>query len=222
MEQIEGPVGNDEYRRALATVRFAKNVFLWLIFLALVIQFSGFVLVRFAGAIEVAVPATQPATAPAAGAADNAWETVYEWVLPATKFIALAAGMLLVLTLLLAVKLALVGRTGGVSGFLSAFFWSLLLWVFLIPWQQALAGSTFACGALYNLNDLLAETARIKAEDAGFLRQVVYYLRFMAYPVFVFLLWLLVHAKFTRGYRRVTLGVEKADISGPEMPANRM
>lgn len=217
MEQIEGPAGGDEFRRALATTRFAKNVFMWLIFLALVIQFSGFVLVRFVGAIEVGAPAapatTQPATAPTPEEAGDAWRTVYDWALPATKFIALAVGMLLVLTLLLAVKLSLLGRTGGTDGFLTAFFWSLLLWVCLIPWQQALADSSLVCGSLYNLGDLLDATAEVKAKDAGFFTHVLYYLRFVAYPVLAFLLWLLVHTKFARGYRRVTLGVERAEAS---------
>jgi Na+-transporting methylmalonyl-CoA/oxaloacetate decarboxylase gamma subunit len=222
MEQIQGPVESDEFRGALATARFAKNVFMWLIFLALVIQFSGFVAVR-SGAIEPAEPAaTQPATAPAAETQDNAWHAVYGWALPTTKFIALAAGMLLALTLLLSVKLSLLGRTGGVDGFLGAFFWSLVLWVFLIPWQQALAGSSFACGALYNLGELQDETRRVTAEDASFFQRVLYYLRFIAYPVLVFLLWLLVHAKFARGYRRVTLGVQKAEVSGLEVPGEKM
>ena len=230
MEQFEAPAGNNEFRRALATARFAKNVFMWLIFLALVIQFSGFVLVRFVGAIKAEEPAPPAATRPAvtqpaaAAAAENpgAWRTVYEWALPTTKFTALAAGMLLVLALLLSVKLSLVGRTGGVDGFLSAFFWSLVLWVFLIPWQQALPGTSFACGALYNLGDLLEQTRKATAEGASFFRHVVYYLRFVAYPVLVILLWLLVHAKFARGYRRVSLGVQKAEISDINVTGSKM
>jgi len=217
MEQIDDPSGTNEYRTALATARYAKSLFLGLIFLALVIQLSAFVLVRFAGAFGPAA-GVAAATAPAGGepsanapAAETLRE-VYLWALPITKFVALAAGMLLALTVLLAVKISLVGRTGGVAGFLSAFFWSLLLWVFLIPWQQVLPGSSMLAGVTYNLGDLLSATADATAEGARWSTIVLYFLRFLAYPAGVFILWLAVQRKFARGYRRACLQVAEVDV----------
>ena len=227
MEQIDSPSGPNEYRGALATARYAKNLFLWLIFLAIVIQLSAFVMVRFAkvfgplaagaSAATATAPATAPSTqaAPANTAAAETWQEVYLWALPITKFVALAAGMLLVLTLLLSVKIALVGRTGGVAGFLGAFFWSLLLWVFLIPWQQVLPGSNMLAGVAYNLGDLLDATAEATTERAGGLTVVLYYARFLGYPIFVFILWLLVQRKYVRGYRQACLRVAPVEVEGP-------
>ena len=222
MQQIDSPAGTNEYRAALATARYAKTVFLWLIFLALVIQVSAVVMVRFGGVsgpadqtkgdADVKAPATKPADEDATAA--ETWRTVYAWVLPTAKFVLLAAGMLLVLTLLLAVKLSLMGQTGGVSGFLSAFFWSLLLWVFLIPWQQALPGSTLLAGVGHNLGDLLDATTKATAEDASLMTAVLYYLRFLAYPALVFVLWLVVQRKFARGYRQGCLDVAAVDVGG--------
>jgi hypothetical protein len=201
-----------------------------LIFLSLVIQLSAFVMVRCAGvfgrpeqaqaaAADQAAPTTEtaPATRPAeAGStAAETWEAVYMWALPVSKFVALAAGMLLVLTLLLSVELALVGRTGGVAGFLSAFFWSLLLWVFLIPWQQALPGSRLLTGVTFNLGDLLSATAESTADDASVTAVVLYFLRFLVYPIFVFFLWLVVQRKYARGYRQACLDVSAMNAPEP-------
>ena len=228
MEQIDSPAGSDEYRSALCTTRCAKNVFWGLILLALAVQLSGFVLARFTKLMEPGrtqavsedqkAAATQPAakaektkTGQAAESA-NIWKAVYGWALPATKFVALAAGMLLVLTVLLSVKLALVGRTGGVGGMLGAFFCSLLLWVFLIPWQQVLPGSSVVCGALYNLGDLLEATREVTAGKASTGAQVLYYLRFAAYPVLAAVLSVVVHVKFSRGYRQACLNVQQLEV----------
>lgn len=209
MEQVRTHIAEDQYHAAFGTVRAAKNWFWWLILAAIVIQIVCFVLVCFAGVIDQAADVAPLAAADKdnAGAA-HVWYNILAWVLPATKFIGLAAGMLLVLTLMFAVKLTLLGRSGGVDGFISAFFWSLLLWVFLIPWQQVLHGA-LACGVLYNLGDLVRQYrfAVCNGQDASWLLKALYYVRFLAYPVFVILLLLAVQAKFARGYQRMTLGV---------------
>jgi len=218
MEQLRTHVAGDQYQEAFASVRAAKNWFWWLILAAVVIQIAGFILVRYGGVIDEAPAVTEPAgakvapaTAPAAdeqAQSANVWYQTLNWILPATKFIALAAGMLLILTTMFSVKLALLGRTGGVGGFMGAFFWSILLWVFLIPWQQALHTSV-AAGALFNLGELVARTRPIiwDGEEASALERVFYYVRFLAYPLFVIVLQLIVQAKFARGYRRTTVGV---------------
>ncbi len=219
MEQLRTHVAGDQYQEAFASVRAAKIWFWWLILAAVVIQITGFILVRYAGVIDKAPAVTQaaepkaapPAIAPAAdeqAEAADMWYQTLNWILPATKFIALAAGMLLILTTMFSVKLSLLGRTGGVAGFMGAFFWSILLWVFLIPWQQALHTSV-ATGALFNIGELIEKTRPILwgGEPASALERMFYYVRFLAYPLFVILLQLIVQAKFARGYRRMTVSV---------------
>ncbi len=227
MEPVRAPLENEEYPAALVTVRRAKNCLWWLIVLSLVVQMVAFVSVRYIGVIDDApgiapAKASQVATAPAEVPDDKAavtawiWYRALQWALPATKFIATAAGVLLVLTMLTAVQLSLVGRTGGVAGFVSGFFWSLLLLVFLVPWQQII-NSTYACGALYNLGDLIDQTRQIiwGAKDVSLVKQIFYYDRFIGYPVFVLLMCLVVQTKFARGWRRTGIGAMQADLRAP-------
>ena len=228
MEQFGSPQGGDEYSRAFASVRAAKNWFWCLILAALVIQSVAFVLVRFTDVIDLdklaegAKPAAKvapaepagkkPASAPAATAKsaddDNTWALVLKWALPVSKFLALGAATLLALALLFAANISLVGRATGVAGYVSAFFWSLLLWLFLVPWQQALPESAILCGATYNFGELTSQTRLVSGPSVAWDEQLFYYSRFVAYPAFVLLLWLVVQVKFRQGYRRMTLGVE--------------
>ena len=131
------------------------------------------------------------------------WHGVLRWSLPAAKFVAMASGMLLVLTLLFAVGLSLVGKLGGTAGLISAFFWSLILFMMVIPWQQVLGKTELACGALYNLGELL-ERRRTWGAAGDSTNDLFYYGRFVAYPGVALLIWLIVHVKFTRGAMRMT------------------
>ncbi len=237
MEQISTPIENEEYYAALTAVRRAKNCLWWVIALSIIIQLAAFVSVRFVGVVDdapqlagVAQAGDERATTAPATALDDKtaaaawmWHQALNWVLPATKFIAMAAGILLVLTMLMAVQMSLVGRTGGAAGFTSGFFWSLLLLVFLVPWQQ-IVNSTFACGALYNFGDLIDWTAQVtwNAKDVSLTKQIFYYDRFIGYPVFVLLLCLAVQVKFACGWRQADIGVIKADLDKPVNQNDRL
>ena len=140
---------------------------------------------------------------PVAASRAEKWRSALGWALPAAKFVATVSGMLLALTILFAVGLSLVGRLGGTAGLMSAFFWSLVLFMMVVPWQQVLAKSTLACGALYNLGDLLAGRARWAGPDATWQRSALFYGRFVAYPSVALLVWLIVHVKFVRGTNRM-------------------
>ncbi len=203
-----------EYYDAFRSVRCAKNLFWGLIAVALVVQLVSFVLVNFVGVLDGLYSgccASCPVATRGVNFADNSaqqWRDVFYWVLPGSKFMALASAMLLSLTLLLAVKLSLVGRLGGIAGLISAFFWSLILLAIVTPWQQVIHGS-FASGALYNLDELLLSTAKVRsawgAKDVSALTWIVFYARFLAFPVVAVLVWLDVASKFSRGYRNMNL-----------------
>jgi hypothetical protein len=185
-----------EYAEAFDSVRLAKNIFWLLIAAAIVVQLASFVLVQFVGVVEGAnqIPGTDEPVASATG-----WYHALHWVLPAVKFIALASGLLLVLTLMFAVKLSLLERMGGVAGLMSAFFWSLVLFVLVVPWQDVLVDS-FASGALYSLGDLVASRNQMDHQWGG---TILHYARFVAYPVVTVLVWVVVQLKFARGYRQI-------------------
>lgn len=155
-----------------------------------------------AGAAAVA---TAPALGPVATLSKaQKWEVALRWSLPGAKFVAMVAAMLLVITLLFAVGLSLVGKLGGMAGLISAFFWSLILFAMVMPWQQVLTKSSLACGALYNLGELQVARRQVAAAgSAGWQEPLLYYARFVAYPVVALLVWLIVHVKFARACMRM-------------------
>lgn len=131
------------------------------------------------------------------------WRIALRWSLPAAKFVAMVTALLLTLTILFAVGLSLVGRLGGMAGLISAFFWSLILFVMVVPWQQVLVNRTLACGALFNLGELLAGRAEWGGAEATGPATTLYYGRFAVYPGAALLIWLIVHVKFVRASMRM-------------------
>ena len=266
MEQLNSTSGgHSSFTEALTTVRCAKNVFLTLLILSLLIQLTGFVMVRFTKLVAepalalVAEPAakpnqvqsaatasapaeattmaaattSEPATAPAPAATTahksvwhkagsspctdgyKTWYHVFRWLLPATMFLALISGALLLLTLLLAVKLALLARTPGVEGYLSSFFWAMLLWVLLIPWQQMLDGHfpSFLYGATFNLDELLRQTRTLFWEgNQDIVESLAYYVRFMFYPILALAIALYAQSRYALGLRRMNVAASQAEI----------
>ncbi len=221
MQRLNNTVADDELGQALATIRCAKNLFWWLIVLAILVQLTAFVMVHFVGFLDAPAAASQPTSQPVANQTAKTFEIVLGWALPAGRFIALVLCLLLVLTLLLAVKLALHGQTGGVAGFLSAFFWSLVLLMVLIPWQQVLPGSTFVSGATHNLGELLGARAEAAAADASLATVVLYYAKFLAFPALALALLVIVCRKFSRGYR-AACGVEIKPLDVVLEPTEKM
>jgi len=205
-----------EYAEAFRSTRAAKSVFWWLVGLSILIQLLSFAAVQFFGVIdrasEIAGSTAQPTTAPSswlAGLMDpNAWYYALQWALPATRFCAMVSAILLAISILLAVKLSLLGRLGGVAGMTSAFFWSLILLAILTPWQRVLGGQ-LVCGAMFNLGELIEAARKVKtawgATDVSLLDTTIYYARFLAYPIVALLVWLIVQAKFARGRHLVQM-----------------
>ncbi|GAH70287.1 unnamed protein product, partial [marine sediment metagenome] len=220
--------GPSEYADALRSARLAKNIFWWAILVMIAVQLFGFCMVRFVGVIDAAPQLAtndrifvkdtyeQPAQDRA-----RAWYDVLHWLMPASKFLALATALLLSLSLLFAVKLSLLGRLGGVAGLVGAFFWSLVLLALVIPWQQVPRESSFASGALCNLGYLNRWTKDVQpswgAENVPWLTYVLYYARFIALPVVTVLVALIVQGKFARGFRRTSLQAGGAMLTVSEV-----
>ena len=229
MQQIQYEMRPGEYADAMRSARGVRMALWLGCGAAIFVQVAAFLLVEYGGvlgpagaggrrgAAASATAATRPAGAAAAarpttaGAARGAaaaaaapaaeapsaeqWKAVLSWLLPACKFGGLVLAFLLTATLWLAVLLSLVGRLGGIGGLVGALFWSLLLLAMLVPWQNVLPGSSLACGALFNLGDLLS--ARAAAE--GWTSRLVYFGRFLAYPLAAAAVWLIVHLRFGAG-----------------------
>jgi len=227
----DNPTTPMQFCDALQCLSRAKSLLALLLVLCLAVQIASFVLVDFVGVTEgaakmpsaTAAPAepdgqaeadadadaeiaeAAPAEPQAANAAADTWFEVISVALASTKFVALVSAGLLMLTLMFAVKISLIGGIGATAGFLGAFFWSLFLLAMLVPWQQTI-GSALASGATFNMSQLLSRVWGVGAglgeeATAGFLRQGIYYARFLAYPILTLLVEVLVLVKFARGLR---------------------
>lgn len=241
MSRVEYQAELAEYADAFRTTRLAKNVFAWIVFAAILVQIAGFVLVHFVGVLDASAGedpgrvalATRPTDADEADAtppeapADTAegvalWYNVLLWALPATKFFGLVAVILLALALMFAVKIALQGGFAGVAALVSAFFWSLILLAMLTPWQQVF-NTTVVTGALYNYGELKLHASALRESwgggaSANTMDWIVYYARFLAYPVVALLVWLVIMVRFGGGCRRALQSTETAQAGG-ERPA---
>jgi len=195
MESLQGENRPLEYADAFRSVRAGKNLFLCVVGAIIVIQLAAFVLVEFVRVLE---PLNQP----------DPWRRTLVWVLPATKFLGPVACMVLVLMLLFAVKLSLIGRLGGAAGLIGALLWSVILLAALLPWKRMFAG-TLGCGALYGMGDLDRWMARVRpaagSKIPGALTWILYYVRFIGYPVVALAVWVLVQVKFAGGYKKMNI-----------------
>jgi hypothetical protein len=214
MTQLEIQSASSEYLGALRSVRLAKTVAWLVILLALATQATSFVLAICTSDLDAgatpgaAAPAatarSQPASAPAVYDVDL--HRVAGSLLPITKFAGLAAALALAVLLLAAMQISLAGHLGGAKGFSSAFVWSIVLLLTLVPWQEFFAGMLGA-GVLVDFSELQAAVTLAKPDwIAGKLTAapaVAYMCRFFAYPFIVLLFWIIVGLRFAQGMRAV-------------------
>jgi hypothetical protein len=138
------------------------------------------------------------------------------WGLALTKLAALILSVLLMMTFMFAAQVSLVGQLGATAGFLSAFCWSMFIVVLLVPWQQV--GSAMACGATFNFGQWLAQARVVRAnwgaaqQDIG--ATVVYYIRFLLYPIVTLVIVMIAGARFGAGYRPIRLNQKMAATMG--------
>ena len=93
------------------------------------------------------------------------------------------AGLLYCLTILLSLKISLVGRLGGMNHISRAFFLSLVMLILLLPWQRIFGGVVL--GAIYSPCELVNWSS---AENPGIFGIILYYLRFSGYWLLILLL----------------------------------
>jgi hypothetical protein len=124
--------------------------------------------------------------------------------------------ILMSLTLVFTTLVMLNGRTVGVSREVSAFFWSLILLLLLIPWQAILNHPTFAGGpfhvpgVLYTWAELEANGEQFQEGRADWLGWV----RFVVWPVAALFVLFVVQAKARRGVKEA-LGEDLAVMDEP-------
>jgi hypothetical protein len=128
------------------------------------------------GEIEKPRPAT----------ADSLFGITFEHLAMAICFIdavLILAATLYCLTILMALKVSLVGRLGGINHVCRAFFLSLIMLVLLLPWQKVFSG--IVIGAIYTPHELVKW---FSADTSTIFEIVLYYLRFSGYWLLILLL----------------------------------
>lgn len=237
MTLIPSTAASAVYHDALTTARFWRNVCFFILFLAIAGQLALLFTARYTNYIPVdgasgqmnvepaapAEPATQPDEVD-----ESAVEDAVERVMPSTDrelkhwihaalyaslWGALIFSILMSLTLLFTTLVMLNGRTIGVAKEVSAFFWSLVLILLLVPWQWILNHPTIAGGAFHLPGVLytwpeLDQGARFGNAD------IMGWARFVIWPVFALLVLFMVQARARRGVREA-LGEDLQMIEEP-------
>jgi hypothetical protein len=104
------------------------------------------------------------------------------WLIRFSDFILIVAAILYCLTLVFILKISLIGRLGGINHITRAFFLSLFMLVFMLPWQRFFDG--VIVGAIFTPAELL-EAYNNQAQRNNIILEALYYCRYM-------LLWLIV------------------------------
>ena len=107
------------------------------------------------------------------------------------NFIVIIATSMYSLTLLVSIKISLVGRLGGINHICRAFFRSLFAFVLLMPWQLSTDG--VVTGAVFTPDELFSPSGLIN--EPTWLGHTFYYLRFTGLWAVVFIL--LIAAQFS-------------------------
>jgi len=124
------------------------------------------------------------------------------WLVRFLNAVLILTATLYCLTMLLALKVSLIGRLGGINHICRAFFISLVMLVLLLPWQSA-----FGCvikGAMYTPCELKA----CPAETSGIFGSILYYLRFTGYWLLIMLLLILSHVRSCRWTKAILRRLE--------------
>jgi len=198
-----------DYADAIMTARRAKNTLFLLLLLILLAQLALFFLGRndvvniegngtVAMGVEVSSAATKPTTADSSTVRFRTRD-VLEYLVGVTAFLGIALTLVLAVVLLLIVKIMLVGRLIGVSRLTSAFIWTVVLATLLFPWQAFWADYDFKLpGALYTWNELVARVKQQPHRDAA----VLFWARFVAFPVLALIILLAIQIKSRRGLQQ--------------------
>jgi len=202
-----------DYADALLTARRSKNVIALLLLLLVLLQLAVFLSLKFwigpegvEKLLAVGSPATQVvAELTTKPASPPPLVDLFKYVSSASMLLGLILSVLLSLSLLLIAHIMLVGRLIGVSSVISSVVLSLLLMLILFPWQtllvtQNLSNGNFVFpGVFYSWSEV---AARAHSTPANALEQVLYWARFVGWPMLAILLVLRIQIRSGRGLRQ--------------------
>jgi len=201
MNQNNPAQGSNDYLKACSSTRWAKNLFILVILLALLVHLGTYVVVGHTDLLK-------PPKDPNSSKMDTIRQIVkvIEISQPLAKSLGLVAAVLLVITMKFAANLSLADRLGGAGGFVSGFFWSLILLAGFIPWQH-FESVDMIYGCIPTLEELgkgLDAIGKLgSTKDPENKTLILHYLRFVAYPAVMLLVAFVVQFKFAGGYSKL-------------------
>jgi hypothetical protein len=207
MSGVPGLATAADYSEAMAVARRAKSVIALLLLLMLVVQLTLFFLIRY-DVIPVGPGAAAAATQPADAESARKLGDVMHYVTGLTILGGIGLGILLALVLSLINHIMLVGRLIGVGKVTSSLIWTLVLIVFLFPWQtfmnnDSLTNGDFRIpGVLWTWGELMARVDFPESWTGDtFASTLLSWFRFAGAPVIAAILVLIVQLKSNRGIK---------------------
>jgi hypothetical protein len=216
-----------DYAEALLVARRAKNALVGFLALVIVVQIA-LAAMKLGGVMPEAFRApaettqlaavAQPATAPAEG--NLRWAPVFQYAVELTHFAGTVLVIALALVLLLIANIMLVARLIGVGQSTSAFAWSILLVILLLPWQgfwpsaDPVAAGFRVPGVLYIWSELVHLHGEQFMSDGAVLR----WARWVAFPLVAVILLLTIQLKSRRGLRKALGEDQEVRSDFPEAP----
>jgi hypothetical protein len=116
------------------------------------------------------------------------------WLIRVCNYVLIFAVVLYCLTLLFCLKISLLARLGGINHVSRAFLLSLIVLVFVLPWQKFFGG--IATGLIYTPKELIDAHTNIQGSKIPNI--ALYYLRFCGLWVFVFIMLFLAQSRSIR------------------------
>jgi hypothetical protein len=184
-----------DYADAMLTARKAKNTLFILLLLMILAELGLFFFARYGGDISGADAPNQMV----ATMIDK-----LKYVIGGIGFLGVIVPPVLSVVLLLILQIMLIGRLIGVSKLVKAFIWSVVLGLLLFPWQAILINQTFTSpdfkipGVLFTWAEMLA---RAKDHPVGPVPNILFWGRFVGFPVLALLILLLIQGNSSRGLR---------------------
>jgi hypothetical protein len=194
-----------DYADALTTARRARSVLVILISVMLLFQIGVFFAARF----KIQVDAV------------NAGTDALKYAVGLTNFLGVVLPIILAFVLFLIVEVMLIARLLGIGRLVWGFIACLVLAALLFPWQAFLMNQTFTStefkipGVLYTWEELVQ---RARVHPVGFARELLYWGRFVFWPVFALLLLWMIQLQSGRGLRTAFGETAPAPVLPTPMP----
>jgi hypothetical protein len=197
-----------DYADALLTARRAKNVLLILLLLILLTQTGLFFAARYK--LDLSNP--------------NGKLGFLQYVIDVTDFLGVVLPIVLGVILLLIILVMLLGRLLGIASVVSAFIACIVLAALMFPWQALFSAQAYGSadaripGILYTWPELVAH-ARLHPDG---LLQLLYWARFVGWPIAALLILVKIYLKSASGLRAAIAVPTKTVVEPAVQPAGNL